>query len=329
MTKGKKKNKKKSNETKEEIAERRKNSNYKSWKEQLDKIEKHMRKNSINTRFDYRKKVEVFAKFMTENYDIKKFSNISNKHLKAFVEEQHKKGNSDKYIKGCLSAIRSYHDEIDAKYQLTNDNKELGVGRVSYKDSVRRWSQNEIDKCKEIAAGLGRGDVVSAVTLADNSGLRIHEIFKLNTYDVDKQLKKIKEGEKETLTVKGKNGKIREVEVNDITYGELEKSVNIAKEEGRNKVYMDFENEKTHKKIKSIQYFINHHRDKFEDKQIMNGRNSNLTFHGIRHHYAENKFQEFLDEGYNKKESCEKVSKLLGHERDAVTNIYIRRAKEE
>ena len=61
----------------------------------------------------------------------------------------------------------------------------------------------------------------------------------------------------------------------------------------------------------------------------MNGRNSSLTFHGIRHHYAENKFQEFIELGFDKKESCEKVSKLLGHERDAVTNIYIRRAKEE
>ena len=325
----KKKNKKNDYETKEEKAERRKKSNYKSWEEQLDKIEKHMRKNSINTRYDYRKKIEVFAKFMTENYDVKKFANISNKHLEAFVKEQKEKGNTDKYIKGCLSAVRSYHNEIDGKYNLTNDNSELGVGRVSYKDSVRRWSQNEIDKCKEIARGLGRTDVVSAVTLADNAGLRIHEIFKLNTDDVDKQLNKIKEGEKETLTVKGKNGKIREVEVNEITYSELEKSVNVAKEEGRNKVYMDFENEKTHKRIKSVQYFINHHREKFEDKQVMNGRNSSLTFHGIRHHYAENKFQEFIELGFDKKESCEKVSKLLGHERDAVTNIYIRRAKEE
>jgi len=53
-----------------------------------------------------------------------------------------------------------------------------------------------------------------------------------------------------------------------------------------------------------------------------------MTFHGLRHTYAAEKYQGFIDTGVTPFGARKAVSKLLGHGRDDVTNIYLASLKE-
>ena len=48
-----------------------------------------------------------------------------------------------------------------------------------------------------------------------------------------------------------------------------------------------------------------------------------MTFHGLRHTCAAEKYQGFVNAGKTPYEARKAVSKLLGHGRDDVTNIYL------
>ena len=74
-------------------------------------------------------------------------------------------------------------------------------------------------------------------------------------------------------------------------------------------------NDKTHLAMKRLQCFIAYHRKEFTEERI--------TFHGLRHTYAHEKYNEFINNGKNEKEARRMVSELLGHHRDDVTRIYL------
>ena len=48
-----------------------------------------------------------------------------------------------------------------------------------------------------------------------------------------------------------------------------------------------------------------------------------MTFHGLRHTYAAEKYRELTESGMGALDAHFAVSRLLGHERPDVTNIYL------
>lgn len=48
-----------------------------------------------------------------------------------------------------------------------------------------------------------------------------------------------------------------------------------------------------------------------------------MTFHGLRHTYAAEIYKKLIDDGMNELDAHFAVSRLLGHERPDVTNIYL------
>ena len=73
--------------------------------------------------------------------------------------------------------------------------------------------------------------------------------------------------------------------------------------------------DKTHLAMKRLQCFIAYHRKEFTENRI--------TFHGLRHTYAHEKYDEFIRSGKNDTKARRCVSELLGHHRDDVTRIYL------
>jgi len=51
-----------------------------------------------------------------------------------------------------------------------------------------------------------------------------------------------------------------------------------------------------------------------------------LTFHGLRHSWANKRYNELVQSGLSDKDSRAIVSSELGHGRESVTQIYIPRA---
>ena len=73
-----------------------------------------------------------------------------------------------------------------------------------------------------------------------------------------------------------------------------------------------------------MQQFIIRHRDAICDPTAPDRR---ITFHGLRHTYAAEKYTSLVDGGMTPLDAHFTVSRLLGHERPDVTNIYLASVK--
>ena len=98
---------------------------------QLDKLARHNRQGSFQTKRRYYEAMQRFCRYLAEEYHLQKLSNISGKHFAAYVEYLQNSGKSASTIKTDLAAIRFFHDkDANAKYRLPA-NDELAVELVN------------------------------------------------------------------------------------------------------------------------------------------------------------------------------------------------------
>ena len=85
---------------------------------------------------------------------------------------------------------------------------------------------------------------------------------------------------------------------------------------------------------KSIQNWIINNRSKFTEQSdpVQGNLDSNnndytvqskLTYHGLRHSFARERYREFIGKGFSRQTSRKLVAEQLGHGRDDVTRIYL------
>ena len=80
----------------------------------------------------------------------------------------------------------------------------------------------------------------------------------------------------------------------------------------------------TDRAINGMQQFIIRHRDTIYDPAAPDRR---ITFHGLRHTYAAEKYTSLVNGGMTPLDVHFTVSHLLGHERPDVTDIYLASVK--
>lgn len=81
----------------------------------------------------------------------------------------------------------------------------------------------------------------------------------------------------------------------------------------------------TDRAINRLQLFIIAHRKEPQDADS----DRPMTFHGLRHTYAAEKYKDLTDNGINELDAHFAVSRLLSHEREDVTNIYLASLKKD
>ncbi len=283
---------------------------YYSLEAQLDKIARHNRQGSYRTKERYYMAMKRFCRFLADEYHLQKPSNISGKHLVAYVLWMQEKELSASTIKIDLAAIRFFHDKIsDAKYSLPS-NSELGIQleRRRFGDTDRTWSTAEFNRIIELASN--NDGYLLAFHLARFAGLRIHECFRIDTAIARQAIRE------RTITIKGKGGKIRTVPINQQIISLLEKCLNNTPTGSKLFVPDDVP---TDKAINQLQQFILRHRETVQDPDS----NRSLTFHGLRHTYAAEKYRQLIADGISELDAHLTVSQLLGHERADVTGIYL------
>ena len=288
---------------------------YYSLEAQLDKIARHNRQGSYRTKERYYMAMKRFCHFLAEEYRLQKLSNISGKHLIAYVLWMQEKELSASTIKTDLAAIRFFHDKIgDAKYSLPN-NSELGtqLERRRFGDTDRTWSTAEFNRMLELASD--NDGYLLAFHLARYAGLRIHECFRIDTAIARQAIRE------RTITIKGKGGKIRTVPINQQIVSALERCFETTPTGSKLLVSDDVP---TDKAINQLQQFILRNRDTVQDTDS----DRPLTFHGLRHTYAAEKYRQLITDGFSELDAHLTVSKLLGHERADVTNIYLASIKD-
>lgn len=118
------------------------------------------------------------------------------------------------------------------------------------------------------------------------------------------------------LTIKGKGGLVRTVPLNDLLVQRLQ--YDLKRTPRGHKLFVP-DDQETHEAIKALQAFIWLYRSSVQDKNSTRP----MTFHGLRHTYAAEKYQGFITAGKTPYEARKAVSRLLGHGRDDVTKIYL------
>lgn len=279
---------------------------------QLDKLARHNRQGSYRTKERYYEACKRFCVFLADEYHLQKLENISGKHLTTYVLQMQESGKSPSTIKTDLAAIRFFHDKMSRpKYRLpSNDELAVELERRCFGGVDRTWSHVELNKVLGKALGEDRYDFILALYLARYAGLRIHECFRIDTAIAERALRE------NAITIKGKGGKVRTVPINEQIALALRKQ--LERTHRGHKLLVPDEMH-TDRAINLLQLFIMKHRTEIQDA----GSDRPLTFHGLRHTYAVEKYKELVNSGMGALDAHFAVSRLLGHERPDVTNIYL------
>ena len=278
---------------------------------QLDKLARHNRQGSYRTKERYYEAFKRFCTFLADEFHLQKLENISGKHLTSYALWMQESGKSASTIKTDLAAIRFFHDKMSRpKYQLpTNDELAVELERRCFGGVDRTWSSVEFNKMLGKALAEDRYDFILALYLGRYAGLRIHECFRIDTAIAEQALRE------NAITVKGKGGKLRTVPINEQIAVGLR--IQLARTERGHKLLVT-DHMPTDQAIRQLQRFIIKQR-----ADIQETTDPPLTFHGLRHTYAAETYQRLIDTGTSSLDAHLTVSRLLGHERPDVTDIYL------
>ena len=197
------------------------------------------------------------------------------------------------------------------KYELpTNDELGVELERRRFGSVDRTWSNVEFNKMLGRALGDDRWDYILALYLGRFAGLRIHECFRIDTATAEQALRE------NAITIKGKGGKVRTIPIEDERITTHLKKQLKRTERGQKLLVPD--GMPTDRAIHQLQLFIYSNRGDFQEDA-----NRPLTFHGLRHTYAAEKYRKLIDGGMGSLDAHFAVSRLLGHERADVTDIYL------
>ena len=289
---------------------------YETLVSQLDRVARHNRQGSYHTKRRYYEAEKRFCAYLADEYHLQKLSNVSGKHLVSYVIHMQDTGKSASTIKTDLAAIRFFHDKMDSKYLLpTNNGLGIILERRRFGQDDRTWSNEEFNHMLGRALAEDRYDYILALYLTRYAGLRIHECFRIDTAIAEEALRE------NAITIKGKGGKIRTVPINEqIAIAMKKQLANTAR--GHKLLVPD--DMPTDRAINRLQFFIMTNRKTIQDPD----QSHPLTFHGLRHTYAAEKYQELVNGGMGDLDAHFTVSRLLGHEWADVTNIYLASVKE-
>ena len=283
---------------------------------QAEKLYRHNRQGSYRTKERYFEAYKRFLRFLAEEYHLQKISNVSGKHLVAYVEYMKQKNYAASTIKTDLSAIRFWQDKVNCAKYILPENSEFILQRRKFGGEDRTWSTGELNRMIAECWKAKHDEYAACLVLARFAGLRLHEVLRIDTATARTA---VKTG---ILTIKGKGGKIRCVPLNENAKITLEKYLRLTPP--GEKLFVPHDKE-THLVKTEIQQFIATHRKNIQDK----GSKKRLTFHGLRHTCAAQWYEQFRKDGKTESEAKRQVSRLLGHEREDVTRIYLATVRED
>ena len=287
------------------------------------------RTGSIETRKSYLGAESRFCGFLAEHYRLQNIKNVEGRHLRAYVEQLQDEGKSAAYIDATLSGIRFYHRRSGSKNRLP-ENKDLHLEKRHPGKLNRAWLTSEIVKACEIAHEMGDQDVMMAILLGANFGLRVSEIVTVRINQLENAL-----NHRQFHVPRGKGGQKRDIPVDTKNQVMLLKQLlNYAKKQGKNPgdyLLCDNHEHSVLKEKNRLIRWMNNHRKKFIDpdsaSRVKPGKKPRATerlgFHSLRHYYEQQYESRLRAEGkLTDEEIRREVSESMGHHRPSVTKLY-------
>ena len=301
----------------------------KNLREQLESIFKHCNEKSYKTRVRYLDASIRFSYFLADRYRLQKFKNVEDRHFRAYAKYLKEMRFSPATIQAELAGIRFFYRLSGGKNKLS-DNRSLNLPKRAVGVENRAWLPEEKEKAVAIATRMGRTDVVIAIDLAYELGLRVEEICVTRVeYLISAKNTGI------FVVPKGKGGQRRAIKLNPMQRAMISKYVDYAKAmdlQPGDYLISDSEKHGVKMEIKSLQNWMSHNREKFmvkdRDKIVeadKKKRHATISWHGLRHSYAQKTYAEALKVKPGQAQKI--VSENLGHHRTKVTRIYLAEAK--
>lgn len=160
---------------------------YKNLCNQIDKVFRHTRQGSFETRYRYKDGVKHFAKYLAEAYKKQNLNRIRPAHLEGYVEQMQESGYSKSYVTTNLSAIRFFYDQLEKDSCRLPSNRDLGVDHRTKEDRIgkdRAWTNDEVSRFIQYAKDDGKERFANMIRLARDHGLRVHEVTRLSKTDL-------------------------------------------------------------------------------------------------------------------------------------------------
>lgn len=295
-----------------------------------------MREGSYATRDKYASVCRDFAKHCHEKYRLNNLRNISDKHLASYALSLQERGLESKTIKTNLGAIRFMHSRIDRpRYLQLADNRSLEnkynvpLEKVKAVNGDRAWTKSEYDRMQNIARqnitgphGETARNVSDCMTLARSMGMRVAEAACARRSQVEHALRT----GMYQVGKEAKNGRPREIPLSAEARRMFERRLVTVSRGDR--IFIK-PNERAHQVINRMEKFLERHRDKVVTQEgidkrmdLRDGSTRELTFHGLRYSYVQERMLHEITEGRTWEEAAAIVSQEVGHNRTEVIKIY-------
>lgn len=294
---------------------------------QLEKIFKKSNYKSYATRQRYFKAAERFLKEVVPHFKLQKLTNIQDKHLAYYAEKKLAEGCSIEYIKSELSGIRHmHHITPNTRHELAEAkefNTTLDLASSQREGISRAWSSDEISKMCKIAELKGRPELANMIKFTSLSGLRLDEV---STLRKEHLLGAVRTGQLSLTNTKG--GRPRDVPINNELKALMKKLLPNVQQ--GNYVFLPRQDMRIEVFKAQAQQFLVNNRDGIQanDREntannLTKGQRAPLTWHGLRHTYAQNTYRELRNKGYNDMMARQRLTQALGHNRIEITYVYV------
>ena len=293
---------------------------------QIDRYKHYCHEGSYKTRERYYNSCKRFCEFLAVEFRVQKFLNVNEKHIFAYAEHM-KSYKAPSTIHTELSGIRKVYEWLGGKNNLPGNEKlDLPKRQVGVFD--KSWTPEEYSRAIVLGKSMGRDDVYYGLKIAWVYGTRIKEACALRVYQIKEAVRN------EGLEIKGKGGQVRVVPIRTEEQKQMlaELMTYIKKRNLQPGDYIIAEQFKggVQKAIKRIQNWIYNHRSKFmssdralEMQEGKKQRNGKISFHGLRHEYAQRLVADLNNKGNSYKTARLNTSEAMGHHRITITNTYL------
>jgi len=289
---------------------------------QLEKIIRTWNRGAYKTRYRYAPACSRFVKWVAPTFKLQKLQNLADKHVVAYGKYLKEKGCAPKYIKNEISALQYLHSYLPHARNQLSDSKKINteIGLASNPNNKaenldQSWMREELSRFCDHARDHGHPEYAQMAEITYHIGTRIEEISTLRRYEVENALRT----DKIHLT-NTKGARPRDVPLSDEARRLFTEAIQEVPRGGY--VFVP-EGVKIHSFIQSAKDYLYRHRDEFQDPSRKNDpTRTELHFHGLRHTFAQNYYQELRNSGMDEREARKEVSEALGHSRGGITFTY-------
>ncbi len=256
---------------------------------------------SNNTLQSYTYELNDYCHFLLEKQNITDTKNITQEHIKHYLQYNYDKNEDSKTIAHKLTTIRNFHKYLLREGEKYNPSEFIDRPKVK-KTLPITLSQEEVEKLLDIPLNSVFDYRNKAMLeLIYGAGLRISELIHLTLYDIDFN--------ESIIRIKGKGSKERIVPIGEVAIFYLNEYLNyrpqLIKKENSNLLFLNSRGSGI-----SRQGFFKIFKQILRSK----GFNENISPHSLRHSFATS----LLENGAN----LRAIQMMLGHSDLSTTKIY-------